>query len=215
MAEEDLPPLLSAKIRLWELAPEDGKDLRAGTDKKKWQRILRIFELQGCKDGEPEHRIPAMVRKDELQSVLARSGFVDRVPAQPPKLIFGHALRFLRGRHRLVAAAEYLAVTEQWWTVDLYDQGECTRTLITLNYVTDNKDVISGAQLQRLRRKYDNAAAPGDGEIYCNILGYQEKDDKDGVEQEFANWTKGKTRDFKQLQERVEFKDLKAKLNRL
>lgn len=139
MAEGDLPPLISAKIQLSELAPEDGKDLRASTDKKRWQRIVRIFELQGCDDGKPEHRVPALVRKDELRNVLARSGFLDGVHKQPPKLIFGHALFFLRGRHRLVAAAEFLAVKEQWWTVDLYDQGECTRTLITLHYETDNK----------------------------------------------------------------------------
>jgi hypothetical protein len=137
MAEGDVPPLISAKIHLSELAPEDGKDLRASTDKKKWQRIVRIFELQGCEDGKPEHRVPALVRKDELQSVLARSGFANEVPVQPPKLTFGHALYFLRGHHRLVAAAEYLAAEEQWWTVDLYDQGECTRTLRTLHYVID------------------------------------------------------------------------------
>ena len=215
MAEGDLPPLISAKIQLSELAPEDGKDLRASTDKKRWQRIVRIFELQGCDDGKPEHRVPALVRKDELHSVLARSGFQDGVHVEPPKLTFGHALPFLRGRHRLVAAAEYLAVEEQWWTVDLYDQGECTRTFITLHYVTDNKGVISSAQLRRLREEYDNAAVPDDGEIYCKILTYQERDNQGGVKEEFAKWTPSKTRDFKQLQERIEFSDLKAKLNRL
>jgi hypothetical protein len=66
-----------------------------------------------------------------------------------------------------------------------------------------------------LRRKYDNAAAPDDGEIYCNIVRYREIDDKDGVKQEFADWTRSKTRDFNQLQDRFELKDLKARLNRL
>jgi Protein of unknown function (DUF3723) len=124
MAERDLPSWMgSAKVQVSELAPENGKDLRAQVDQKNVQRLVGIFKLIGCCDAEEKHRIPALVRKDELERVPATS---KEDSTQLPKLEFGHTIPFLRGKHRLVAAAEYLPVNDQWWTVELYDAGECT-----------------------------------------------------------------------------------------
>jgi hypothetical protein len=66
-----------------------------------------------------------------------------------------------------------------------------------------------------LRKKFDNAAAPNDGEFYWNIIECRENDDTDGEKEEFAKWTQSKSRDFQQLQNRKVLRDLNAKLKML
>ena len=91
-------------------------------DPKNVQRLIHVFELEGCFRDDHENRIPALVSRKALKRVgvvPSRHGAVSLVKQLP-----GGPLKGLHGRHRHAAAKEYfLDASERWWTVDLYDNS--------------------------------------------------------------------------------------------
>lgn len=100
-------------------------------DKKNIERILAIFELQGCLRLEPENSIPALIAPATLAAIvqtlpedrrnLQLAGKKPAILSDVPQDIV-----CLHGQHRVEAAKRFLGPGEKWWVVDLYASGTLT-----------------------------------------------------------------------------------------
>ncbi|KAJ5504602.1 hypothetical protein N7463_007476 [Penicillium fimorum] len=122
-------------------------------DKKNFQRILSIFEIEGCANLEPEHRVAATINQKTLKDGLAYTEISQETLLNPTSRL---PLRFkstqqlvcLYGQHRL-RAGEAHGETE--WLVDLY------------------LDDISTEACRQMREESSNALKLKDGEIYRTL----------------------------------------------
>ena len=95
-------------------------------DRKNVDRLKRIFKQEGLRRISPENRIPVLLGKEESMSALRRSNLCEsdlithRLQDMPAIEAPKHSIRYLHGHHRLAAAKEFLAPSEQWWGVDIY-----------------------------------------------------------------------------------------------
>ena len=87
-----------------------------------------MFELEGCANLEPEHKVAATISEHTLQGGLAHSGIrkenlFDQV--NPPRLAFKDDVRLVcaYGKHRLQAGESF---GEYEWLVELYSSSKCT-----------------------------------------------------------------------------------------
>lgn len=98
---------------------EDVRDL----DRDNVERLVKIFELEGCNRLDPTHSIPGSISADALKSSLQHSQLTmeDLTRAQPPALHLpsGAQIECLQGKHR-VAALRGFKKLHHWWTVRLY-----------------------------------------------------------------------------------------------
>lgn len=95
---------------------------------KNLERLIKLFEIEGCANLEPEHRVAAIVSAEALNDALLRSNISQDSLFNPQKhqeLFFdqGYKLKVIYGNHRLVAAQK---VGENQWLVDLYQDGRET-----------------------------------------------------------------------------------------
>lgn len=95
-------------------------------DPKNVDRLAKIYELEGCQQLEPEHRVAALIKEDILYQTIEQCNIIPNALfdyANPPTLSFNQNVRLLclYGKHRL-KAAEIHAVAS--WLVDLYLDGE-------------------------------------------------------------------------------------------
>ena len=109
-----------------ELAPQSET-----IEEKNVQRLKRIFTLEGCNRMNPEHHAAVLVSRQQLGFLLLASqttqaALLNVTNKMPPKLMVSahEPLLVLHGRHRLLAAKECLRPGDDWWTVDLYLDGE-------------------------------------------------------------------------------------------
>lgn len=91
-------------------------------DEQNVTRIIKIFEIEGCGNLEPEHRVAALVDGETLSKALSLSGLTRESILDPTKqpLLFlenDAQLTCVYGRHRLRAAETF---GEKRWLVDLY-----------------------------------------------------------------------------------------------
>lgn len=103
-------------------------------DMKNVDRILAIFELQGCLRLIPENHVPTLVslttlaaivqRLPEGQTLLGPSGSKPAILSDVPD-----DLLCLHGQHRVEAAKRFLPAREKWWIVDLYAKGTLARII--------------------------------------------------------------------------------------
>lgn len=115
-----------AKIHLKHLTFET--DSLPGTrrlDDSNVDRLVKIFELEGCSPLEPEHHVPVIISLDVLNWALnnAHKSLSDLLScANPPWISPESDVRLvcLHGKHRLAAAQEFLKPGHKWWVVDLY-----------------------------------------------------------------------------------------------
>ncbi|KAJ5927144.1 hypothetical protein N7516_008917 [Penicillium verrucosum] len=116
-------------------------------DKKNFQRILNIFEIEGCANLEPEHRIAATIDQETLKNGLVYTNISQETLLNPTSrlpLRFNNSQQLicLYGQHRL-RAGEAHGETE--WLVDLYlDErvGFCSDQISNLRQDT-SEDKIS------------------------------------------------------------------------
>lgn len=103
-------------------------------------RLIKIFQIEGCCNLEPEHRIAAVVDSDKLKNALSISGITQEQLLDPTiqnTLCFeeGTRLMCIFGKHRLRAAE---ALGKRSWLVDIYVDGwsypSCFHYKLTLNY---------------------------------------------------------------------------------
>lgn len=95
-------------------------------DAKNVTRLKEVFKLEGCQRLDPDHHIPATIRNESLRRALQDAGIEHHMlmDSDDPPPIKPEGLKVLHGRHRLKAAQAFLYPNEQWWIVDLYDDGE-------------------------------------------------------------------------------------------
>lgn len=91
-------------------------------DQKNVNRLIGIYETEGCHHSRPHYRVPALI-DDETFKRVSRDYDLDG--CAPPRRL-ERPLTYLHGRHRLEAAKAYLNTGERWWTVDLYSTREKT-----------------------------------------------------------------------------------------
>ena len=96
-------------------------------DAKNVSRLVGVFGTQGCLRLEEENYVPACISDSTLDSALHQSALESQqllAPNDPPFLELGdQQLTCLHGRHRIEAARLFLGPFEEWWIVDLYNDG--------------------------------------------------------------------------------------------
>jgi hypothetical protein len=90
------------------------------------EKLLKDFEIEGCGNLEPEHKIAAILDQEALNKALTRSNISREAlldPTNQPKLSFDGevSLYCIYGRHRLKAGERF---GETKWLVDLYSDGK-------------------------------------------------------------------------------------------
>ena len=99
-------------------------------DESNVQRLIDVFEQEGCRRLRPDHHIPAIVDDNVLRTWLGeghQSGadLLSRDPSHWPFVrLRNGTLRVLHGRHRITAARQYLVGQDRWWAVDVYTAGK-------------------------------------------------------------------------------------------
>lgn len=93
-------------------------------DQKNVSRLLKIFQIEGCANLDPENRMTAIISSDVLEEAL-KEGHVTKSslfdPVQLPYLCLGNGnIKILQGQHRARAAFQF-GVNE--WLVDLFLDG--------------------------------------------------------------------------------------------
>ncbi|KAJ5981105.1 hypothetical protein N7481_008403 [Penicillium waksmanii] len=88
-------------------------------------RLIKIFQIEGCCNMEPEHRVAAVVDSDKLKNALSISGITQEQLLDPTTQITlgfeeGTRLMCIFGKHRLRAAQ---AIGMRSWLVDIYVDG--------------------------------------------------------------------------------------------
>lgn len=89
-------------------------------DRKNIERIKRIFDTEGCFRLDRSNSIPVLADEDVFRQTINKAGLG---PGVGPylNLDFGDdELLCLHGRHRLLAAYEYLPPMDQFWVVDIF-----------------------------------------------------------------------------------------------
>lgn len=101
-------------------------------DRRAIRQLIRDFDGEGCNREKLSHRIPAIINNSILQAALEKISLTAedfRAKADhPPLLKLGRGVKVecLHGQHRVLAAAEHLAASHQWWVVDIYGTGSYT-----------------------------------------------------------------------------------------
>ncbi|KAH8689289.1 hypothetical protein BGW36DRAFT_401698 [Talaromyces proteolyticus] len=130
-------------------------------DQDKVQGLRDLFYRQDCDRLSPRNHVVAVVSKEKLLATCYNShmnieALINNRSDSYHQLDFPIGqLECLQGQHRLRAGKEYLAPSDQWWTVNLY------------------ADDISDELRTELAEEYSNENAPSDGEIYRKIRQYQ------------------------------------------
>ncbi|KAJ5456077.1 uncharacterized protein N7458_004341 [Penicillium daleae] len=126
-------------------------------DERNVARIHKIFEIEGCGNLEPEHRVAALIDQETLSralllSDLSRESLLD--PTNQPLLLLEGDVQLIcvYGKHRLKAAELF---GERRWLVDLY------------------LDAIPSEALTQLREESAKSLDLTDGEIYRTLRLYQ------------------------------------------
>ncbi|KAI9676517.1 MAG: hypothetical protein M1817_000675 [Caeruleum heppii] len=178
----------SARVQIKHLRFETHKS--SGTrslDPANVRRLERIFEIQGCARLDPEHYVPALISKADLDRTLARSAITPAILHrfdEPPTLDLDPTTRLtcLHGKHRLQAAEHFLLPGDKWWVVDLY----------AADLPADAKSEI--------REEYSNALNFSDGDIYRNVRRHQRRSERAEEGKWLARLTESKRKDLRQLQ---------------
>lgn len=80
-------------------------------------RLVSIFRLAGPA-REEEHNFIQAIAPTSVQERLS-----PEFPAAEDVILVDLPLRCLRGRHRAEAASRILAAEDQWWNVEVFDEG--------------------------------------------------------------------------------------------
>ena len=94
---------------------------------RKVERLLSIFETEGCLRFNPSNYIHAVIDETELNNALHRTSISLRTldPSGDTliPLLRARVIHCLDGLHRIRAAESYLEDDELWWIVKLYHQS--------------------------------------------------------------------------------------------
>jgi hypothetical protein len=116
----------SASVLIRDLHPETSRKRSPSgePDQKNVERLIDLFVLDKCRRFEHANRIPVLLSDTVLRRVLARNHLnIEELHNERPPAINldeGTSLTYLRGRHRLAAAEQFLDPDDQRWGVNLY-----------------------------------------------------------------------------------------------
>ncbi|KAE8148510.1 hypothetical protein BDV25DRAFT_141744 [Aspergillus avenaceus] len=153
-------------------------------DQKNITNLLHRFSREGCRRLDPLTWIHAEVSPDELHNLSGLNRLQALSPIHPVeiKLERDWQIRCLQGKHRVIAAKQWLDPSDLWWNVLLYDSTKLT------------------ASTRRQLREADSYSREfGDGEIFRNVRHYQLRRDDEAAGEWLARWTPTKCRDFSQI----------------
>ena len=89
-------------------------------------RIVEIFNIEGCKREEHDHFVRALVDKKQLEATLAEKRQI--LPLQPQRVEeiphLNIVVDCLDGYHRIEAGKRYLSENDRWWVVRLFSSGK-------------------------------------------------------------------------------------------
>lgn len=156
-------------------------------DLKNVQRLLNIFELEGCLRMEPDNYVPALIPRALLPTVPKVAGGLADWMIEPPVFDPPESLYCLHGRHRIEAARQYLSLTGKWWVVYLYVEEH-----------------LSSSSRITLRGETYNAKSFFDGDIYRHLRICQQSGDQSGKKKWLSRLSDVKRRDVLQLEKRAE-----------
>ena len=181
----------TVKIPLYLLKHEGPEQNPRQLNAKNVNRLLRIFELEGCLRLETENHIPALVSQEMLIYLLSTvQGEEAKLKKWNEHLLFFQpfeALTILHGRHRLEAARKFLRYHDKWWVVDLFlEQYLSLATQITI------------------REEDQNAARFCDGDIFRHLRYCQTIQDREGKKKWLSKLSATKQRDVLQLEKRAD-----------
>ncbi|UDD63794.1 hypothetical protein AFCA_011053 [Aspergillus flavus] len=125
-------------------------------DPKNVDRLAKIYEVEGCQQLEPEHRVAALIKEDILYQTIEQCNIIPNALfdyANPPTLSFNQNVRLLclYGKHRL-KAAEIHAVAS--WLVDLYLDDIPAEAIIQLREESTNAKNFKEGDCFRIYRHY-------------------------------------------------------------
>ena len=167
---------------------------------KNVRRLVKIFDLEGCRRLDEDNFISALIEPETLQRSLTKAGISElgwpkdgEIPFLSPDRI-----ECLHGLHRVQAGKAYLDANDQWWTVRLYTEG--------LGPWGDIRVMLANSVIERessiapdIVEKFGNEQAYTDGHIFRRILDYQRQRDDISERKWWARLTSSKRRDLKQL----------------
>jgi len=92
---------------------------------KNVQKLLKMYEIEGCGNLEPEHRVSAIIEQEVLRRALAKSNLTREAlldPTNQPYLMLEgeDLMTCVYGKHRLIAGERFGEII---WLVDLYLDG--------------------------------------------------------------------------------------------
>lgn len=91
-------------------------------DDQNVDRLLGIFRLCGCQRDDPANAVPVVV-EDQTLSDFSPALSQTTIGARTVPLSGTVKLQCLHGRHRISAARRFLAASDNWWTVKVFDYG--------------------------------------------------------------------------------------------
>lgn len=116
-----------ARVKLEDVNFDSGRDL----DGQNVDRLIGIFQLQGCERENTANAISVLVEKGALRNVLTQQGSLSSglhsiIPDQLPFL--NTKVLCLQGKHRICAARTLLRHPNRWWTAKIFDAGKASHT---------------------------------------------------------------------------------------
>lgn len=112
----------SIKYPLHRLDHEQASKKSRQLNQKNVKRLIKVFELEGCRRLDSENHVPALISNRALSILLefvtegeVRLKASDKQPVSSDNL---GGLTYLHGRHRLEAAKSFLPANEKWWVVE-------------------------------------------------------------------------------------------------
>ena len=158
-------------------------------DHKNIERLIKVFELDGCDRLNTANHVPALISGSSLTALLETvPGGVDRLKStdeEPVLVDLPDRLTYLHGRHRLEAAKRVLAASEKWWVIDLYEE-----------------DVLSVDGIQSIRNEYLNARSWFDGDVFRHLRRCHRLGDENGKMKWLSRLSAAKQRDVQILEKR-------------
>lgn len=137
-------------------------------DERNVERLLTIFEIEGCGNLAPEHRVAALITRETLTKAISQSGITRELLLDAtiyPRLLLEREVRlaYVYWRHRLEAAESF---GERCWLVDLYlDGGHLFAHIYAVHKLTKYLDIPLDA-LTQLPNEFTGSVELTDGEIY-------------------------------------------------
>ena len=115
-----------ARVELDNIDFSSGRDL----EDQNVNRLIRVFELEGCKRESTANAISVLVEKNAIEEAHAQqcssSAAIHSInPTQLPLL--NAKVLCLHGKHRIHAARKFLPCRDWWWTVKIFSPSKTFR----------------------------------------------------------------------------------------